>query len=94
MSRASNDLADEMHRLVAEALVEQIKAWKDGRLVEQDGDAYVRVFPPALLAQAIKFLKDNGIDSPARKGNPVDTLKDAMPDFDELEGNVVPMRRA
>lgn len=95
MSRASNDLADEMHRLVAEALVEQIKAWKEGRLVDLDKEgSYVKVFPPALLAQAIKFLKDNGIDQPARAGNRVDTLRDAMPDFDELEGNVIPIKRA
>lgn len=91
-TRASTDLADELHALVAESLVEQIKAWKEGRLVEQDGDEYVKVFPPALLAQAIKFLKDNGIDQPARKGNRIDTLKDAMPDFDDH--NIVPMRRA
>jgi hypothetical protein len=94
VSRASHDLADEIHLLVAEALVEQIKAWKEHRLVDADKEGnLVRVFPPALLAQAIKFLKDNGIDAPAQKGNRIDTLKDAMPDFDALESNVVAIRR-
>lgn len=79
-----------LHALVAESLIEQITAWKNARLVEQDGDVFVKVFPPALLAQAIKFLKDNGIDQPARNGNKVDTLKDAMPDFDD---NVIPFTK-
>lgn len=93
MSRASADLADELHALVAESLVEQIKAWKEGRLVEQHGETYVKVFPPALLAQAIKFLKDNGVDSVAVSGSKVDTLAKAMPDFDALENNVVNFRK-
>jgi hypothetical protein len=81
MTRTSESKFDELHGLVAESLVEQIKAWKDGRLVQQEGEEYVKVFPPALLAQAIKFLKDNGIDQPAKSGNRVDTLKHEMPDF-------------
>ena len=81
----------ELHQLVAESLIEQITAWKNGRLVEQDGEEYVKVFPPALLAQAIKFLKDNGIDQPARAGTKVDTLAKAMPDFSD--DNVVPFNR-
>lgn len=83
MSRTTDDRFDELHGLVATALIEQIQAWKEGRLVEAKDGEYVKVFPPALLAQAIKFLKDNGIDQPARKGNRIDTLKDAMPDFDD-----------
>jgi len=82
MTRTTSEKFDELHGLVAESLIEQINAWKAGRLVQQEGETYVRVFPPALLAQAIKFLKDNGIDQPAKGGNKVDTLKDAMPDFD------------
>lgn len=92
MSRTTSEKFDELHGLVAESLVEQINAWKAGRLVAlQDGE-FVKVFPPALLAQAIKFLKDNGIDRPAAKGSKLDTLKDAMPDFES--DNVVPLRKA
>ena len=81
----------ELHQLVAESLIEQINAWKAGKLVVQDGETYVKCFPPALLAQAIKFLKDNGIDQPARTGNKVDTLKKAMPDFSD--DNIIPIRK-
>lgn len=90
-TRTTNEKFDELHALVAESLIEQLKAWKEGRLVQQEGEEYIKVFPPALLAQCIKFLKDNGIDQPAQKGNRVDTLRDSMPDF---EGdNVVPFSR-
>jgi hypothetical protein len=77
-----------LHELVAESLILQLNAWKDGRLVVLDGEKYTKCIPPALLAQAIKFLKDNGIDQPARTGNKVDTLKKAMPDFSD-DDNVV-----
>jgi hypothetical protein len=87
-TRASELTFEELHALTAESLIEQLKAWKTGRLVVLEGETYVKVFPPALLAQAIKFLKDNGIDQPAKKGNKVDTLKDAMPDF--AGDNVLP----
>lgn len=77
----------DLHALVAESLIEQIQAWKEQRLVILDGEKHVKVFPPALLAQAIKFLKDNGIDQPARAGNRVDTLKKIMPD--DLDDDVI-----
>jgi hypothetical protein len=86
--RASSDSLDELHQLTCEVIITQIRALKDRRLVNDDGE-FVVLFPPALLAQSIKFLKDNGVDMPARKGNRVDTLRDEMPDFD----NVVPLRK-
>lgn len=96
--RTSDAQFDSLHGLVADALIEQINAWKESRLVDyklvKDGEeftTYIQVLPPALLAQAIKFLKDNGIDQPAKAGNRVDTLKEAMPEFDD--NNVVQLRR-
>lgn len=95
MARGTSDQFDQLHALLIESLVIQLNAWKEGRLVDMGKDGeYVKVCPPALLAQAIKLLKDNGIDQPAQKGNRVDTLKDAMPDFDALESNVIPIKRA
>jgi hypothetical protein len=97
--RTTDDAFNELHGIVADALIEQIKAWKEDRLVDyklvKDGDevtTYVKVLPPALIAQAIKFLKDNGIDTPAQTGSKVDTLKDSMPDFGDAD-NVVAIRR-
>ena len=82
--RASNDAADALHAIVFDTVTAEIAAYR----------AKGEPVPPALIAQAIKLLKDNGIDQPAQKGNRVDTLKDAMPNFDELEGNVIPIKRA
>lgn len=50
--------------------------------------------PPALRAQTIKFMKDNGIDSPARAAKTHDALAAQLPTF-EVEDTVtgVPMRR-
>jgi len=84
VSRATESNFDDLHLLVAEAMIEQIKAWKAGRLVDigKEGE-YVKVFPPALLAQAIKFLKDNGVDAPAQAGNRTDRLAGLLREFNE-----------
>jgi hypothetical protein len=82
----------ELHGLLADCLIEQIRAWKEGRLVDMGKDGeWVKVFPANLMAQAIRFLKDNGIDAPRREGGKLDRLAKAMPDFDDLE-NVTPIR--
>jgi hypothetical protein len=92
MSRGTNEQFDELHGLTLTILTTTLKAAARGMLVDEEGQ--VTMIPPALLAQAIKFLKENGIDKPAAPTKKTDTLKDAMPDFDELEGgNVVPIRR-
>lgn len=92
MSRGSNDQFDELHSLTLTMLLVMMKKASRGLLVDDEMQATLP--PPALMAQAIKFLKENGIDKPAASGKKADTLKDAMPDFDELEDNkVVPIRR-
>lgn len=93
MSRASNEQANLLHGLVADALIEQIQAWKAGRLVEFKGEeGFVKVFPPTLLAQAIKFLKDNGIDSPGVTKQKADRLAATLPSLDDLD-NVLSFKR-
>lgn len=71
MSRASETLFDQLHLLTVETLMAEIKKYKDA-------DEPV---PPALLAQAIKMLKENGIDSPAREKKARDTLIAELPEF-------------
>lgn len=73
MSRASETALDSLHALLSETLQQELKRYKDAN----------EAVPPALLAQCIKFLKDNGIDSPQRAKKTLDTLAEAMPDFDE-----------
>jgi len=81
MSRASNDAMDSLHALAAETINEQIGKYRRGEIVDsKTGD--VLPVPPALIAQALKFLKDNGVDSPARAVKMLDTLKDQLPDFE------------
>lgn len=92
MARGTNEQFDELHGLTLNILTTMLKAAEKGMLVDEDG--LVTMPPPALLAQAIKFLKENGIDKPHVSTKKEDTLKDAMPDFDELEGgNVVAFRK-
>lgn len=71
--RATESALDALHGLLSETLQGEIQGYRER------GEAV----PPALLAQCIKFLKDNGIDSPARAKKVLDTLADAMPDFDD-----------
>lgn len=87
---------DGLHELVVDTLVEQIKAYKLGQMLgtDKDGNTFALPMPPALLAQAIKMLKDNGIDSPVRAQKVRDALAGRMPEFDpEDTGSVVPFAR-
>lgn len=71
MTRATDDIFDNVHLLTAELLKQQLEEFKRKKEMP----------PPAFLAQAIKFLKDNGIDSPARAKEVADKLAPHMPDF-------------
>ena len=77
MSRAAESLLDGLHGLVAETLLEQIR---EARKPDENGKP--GVVPPQLLDKALKFLKDNGIDAPARKSMAVGTLADELADLD------------
>ncbi len=71
MTRASETLFDQLHLLTVETLMAEIQAYKGRK----------EPVPPALLAQAIKMLKENGIDSPAREKKARDTLAAELPQF-------------
>lgn len=73
-TRASEDILNELHDLQARTLLAEIK-----RLVAE-GES----IPPALFAQANKFLKDNGIDRAVVAGDPTDLLADEVPIFDNI----------
>jgi hypothetical protein len=83
---ATEDSLGELHAITAEILTEQLHAFKKNRLVTLgDEGEFVKVVPLALLDKVIRFLKDNGIDQPRRAGNKMDTLAEAMPDFDAMD---------
>lgn len=71
MSRASEEAADALHALTFEVITAEINAYRE---------AGERV-PPALIAQAAKILKDNGIESPVRAAKARDDLAPHLPDF-------------
>lgn len=90
MNRATEDLLDLLHGAVATELADEIRAYKagerfgpqkwdsDGHPLERD----VLSVPPALFAQAIKFLKDNGVDRAVKPGDATDLLADELEEFE------------
>ena len=81
-SRATDELVDQLHGMTAELLIEQLNLY---RLHETDGKPDPLPVPPQLIAQVLKFLKDNGIDSPVRAKAVQDALKGRLPTFDDVE---------
>lgn len=77
MSRASSDLMDMLHGLVADGLKQELQRAAEAR--DEDGNPIP--INPQLLDKAMKFLKDNGIDAP--KSSPkVDSLAAQLADLD------------
>mgnify|MGYP006277786469 CR=1 FL=1 len=68
MSRANEDQMGALHGLLADSYMDEIKRLKEA------GES----IPPSLLTSAAKFLKDNGIDRVAKKGDPEDKLADML----------------
>ncbi|HEY9439769.1 MAG TPA: hypothetical protein VIS29_14205 [Streptomyces sp.] len=82
--RATVDQVDELHALQAATLFAEVKRYTD-RVDPETGKPAPEPVPPALLAQINKFLKDNGVDSPVRAGTLKDSLKDRLPDLEDVE---------
>lgn len=68
MSAASKDLMEQLHALVATQLTARING----------GEATAADF-----SNAIKFLKDNGIEAVLGKGGPIDGLARQFPTFSD-----------
>jgi hypothetical protein len=84
--RGSEAALDALHGLVAATLQQQIEAYTSGSI--KDGEGNTLPIPAALLAQALKFLSDNGIDAPASAPS-VAAVKRALPKFDPEEDTSV-----
>ena len=82
--RASADLVDELHALQAATLMAEIKKYTEHRNPETGALEPLPV-PPALLAQVNKFLKDNGVDAPARAKKLQDKIGRQLPDLEDVE---------
>lgn len=75
--RATEADLDALHLLVAEQFTSEIRAYKNGDMRDNEGNRIA--IPASLLAQAAKFLKDNGVDRAIRAGDPLDILNDELP---------------
>ena len=93
MSKASQGQLDALHGLVAGALADElrraaaaaaepktVRELVEGSWVEKPNPTY-QALNPQLIDNVLKFLKDNGIDSPA-KGQAVSNLAEALKDLD------------
>lgn len=86
MSRASNDVLDLLHGLVAGVLTDELRA-----AIEKSRDPEDPVpVPPQLIDKALKFLKDNNITAPA-SNRPMDDLAGQLQDLD-LDDEAVAIR--
>ena len=86
MSRATSDLLDSLHGLVAGALKDELVRAMSAK--DEDGNPVP--INPQLIDKALKFLKDNAITAPL--GNkPVSDLSAALADLD-LEDTAINMR--
>lgn len=92
ITKATEDTFNSLHQIVADSLITEIAAYRNHK--DSEGNPQPIALPPALLAQAIKFLKDNGIDSPARAAQVSDALAGKMPEFDPEDSTVVALRRS
>lgn len=74
MSRAKDDLLDELHAATAEDMLSALRQYR----------AAGEPAPPALLNAIRGFLKDNGVDRAIQPGDPTDLLVDEAPMFEDV----------
>jgi hypothetical protein len=79
MSKATEQQLGALHGLLATSFASEIKAYVDR------GEP----IPASVLAAAARFLKDNGIDAPARNNKELDLLATELEDLDFDDTNVV-----
>lgn len=76
---AGEDLFHDLHLLTAESFLAEIQRYRSGEITDKDGNPLP--VPAALLTSAAKFLKDNGVDRPAKAADPMDLLNEELPDL-------------
>jgi hypothetical protein len=88
VSRASNDLLDAIHGMLAGALKDELDRAMNAR--DEDGSAVP--INPQLLDKVMKFLKDNDVTAPA-SNKPLNALADTLSALDvDIEDEVVALR--
>jgi hypothetical protein len=75
MSRATDELLDQLHAAQAEGLLSEL------RKARENGEG----ISPALFNSITKFLKDNGIDRPKAPKSDLSLLEEELPDFPDMD---------
>lgn len=81
MSKATEQQLGALHGLLATSFAGEIRGYMER------GEP----IPASVLAAAARFLKDNGIDAPARNNKQLDELANELEDLDFDDTNVVAM---
>lgn len=88
MSRASSDILDAIHGMLAGALKDELDRAMNAR--DEDGNAVP--INPQLLDKVMKFLKDNDVTAPA-SNKPLNALADTLAGLDvDIEDEAVALR--
>lgn len=88
MSRATNDLLDAIHGMLAGALKDELDRAMNAR--DEEGNAVP--INPQLLDKVMKFLKDNDVTAPA-SNKPLNALADTLAGLDvDIEDEAVALR--
>lgn len=82
MSKATEQQLGALHGLIATTFASEIAGY-----VSRE-----EPIPASVLAAAARFLKDNGIDAPARANDKLDKLANELEDLDFDDSNVVALR--
>lgn len=89
MSRATEELLDLVHGLTFQALKDELERAAYRASLPKTHEDYAPV-NPQLIDKALKALKDNGVDSPAKSAR-VDNLAAQLSDLD-LDDEAVRLR--
>lgn len=79
MSKATEQQLGSLHGLLASSFAGEIRGYMERE----------EPIPASVLAAAARFLKDNGIDAPARANKELDELATELEDLDFEDSNVV-----
>ena len=81
MNRASSDALDALHGLLADTLISELRAARKRAEKKPDGSPGEPI-SPQLLDKVMKFLKDNGVDAPAKLNVRITSLAKELQDLD------------
>lgn len=87
MSRASTELLEVLHNLTAKKLIDVLE--NGIPILNVEGEVIGREpASAAWLAQATKFLKDNGIEALPTEGSPLGELAKKLPTFSDEDSEM------